>query len=147
MLCLFEGIGKEKSVHYRRGILAIIGGILILQSGVATRSFLVTAISYSDQKFGGTLPGIAQSTIQIALLVLSSIISLGGLVAIVGGVLVLLKHRLIGKILIALGGGLGFLGIAISMGYDVFTTGVSVILTHFQYWIGVLIATIGRYLV
>jgi hypothetical protein len=129
------------------GILAIIGGVLILESGVATRSFLVLAVSYSEQRFGGALPGIAQYTIRIAVLVLSAIISLGGLVAIVGGLLVLLKHRLTGKILIALGGGMGFLGIVISMGYDIFTTsGLSVIMTHFQYWIGVAIASIGRYL-
>jgi hypothetical protein len=130
------------------GVLAVIGGLLILLSGVETRSFLVSAISYSDQQFGGSLPSIAQFTIRIAVLILASIISLGGLIAIAGGVLVLLKHMLTGKILIALGGGIGFFGIVISMGYDIVTTGgVSVILTHFQYWIGVAVASIGRYLV
>ena len=123
------------------GVLAVIGGLLILQSGVVTRSFLVSAISYSDQQFGGSLPGVAQFTIRIAVLVLGLIISLGGLIAILGGVLVLLKHRLGGKILIALGGGMGFFGIVISVGYDMITTGgISVIVTHFQYWIGVVIS-------
>lgn len=137
---------KTRASIIAGGILAVIGGVLILQSGVATRSFLLAAISYSDQKFGSALPSIAQSTVQIALLLLSSVISLGGLIAILGGVLVLLKHRLSGKVLIALGGGMGLFGIAISMGYDIITTGISAIITHFQYWIGIVIASIGRYL-
>ena len=126
------------------GILAIVGGVLILQSGVGTRSLLVTVVSISEQRFGGSLPGVAKSLINLVILALSSLISLGGLLAILGGALVLLKHRFSGKILIALGGGMGFLGIAISLGYDVFTEGLSAIVLHVPYWIGILIASIGR---
>ncbi len=119
-----------------------------MASGVTTKSFLVTVVSYSEQKFGSGLLSIAQSSIDFALLALSLIIALGGTLAILGGGLVLLKHRLTGKTLIALGGGFGFIGIVIAMGYDVFTTvGISVIVTHFEYWIGVLVASIGRYLI
>jgi hypothetical protein len=128
-------------------ILAIVGGLLILGSGVTTRSFLVTAISYSDQKFGGSIPNIFQSGIQIVILLLSFLISLGGMLVIIGGLLVFLKHRSSGKILIALGGGMGFFGILLSLGYDVFTVGFSVIVTKFQYWIGVVLASVGRYLI
>lgn len=126
------------------GILAIIGGILILQSGVGTRSFLLTVVSISEQRFGGSLPGVAKSLINLVILALSSLISLGGLLAILGGALVLLKHRFSGKIFIALGGGMGFIGIGISLAYDVFTEGLSGIVLHVPYWIGVLIASIGR---
>lgn len=126
------------------GILAIVGGLLILQSGVGTRSFLLSVISISEQRFGGDLPGIAKSLINLFILALSSLISLGGLLAIIGGILVLLKHRFSGKIIIALGGGMGFLGIAISLSYDVFTQGLSAIVLHIPYWIGILIASIGR---
>lgn len=128
------------------GVLAVIGGVLILQSGVGTRSFLLTVISISDQKFGGSLPGIAKSLIDVVIIALGSLISLGGLLAIIGGVLVLLKHRFSGKILIALGGGMGFLGIAVSLAYDVFTQGLSAIISHVPYWIGIVITSIGRYL-
>ena len=126
------------------GILAIIGGILILQSGVGTRSFLLTVVSISEQRFGGSLPGVAKSLINLVIVALSSLISLGGLLAILGGALVLLKHRFSGKILIALGGGMGFIGIGISLAYDVFTEGLSGFVLHVPYWIGVLIASIGR---
>jgi hypothetical protein len=137
---------KTRASIIAGGILAIIGGILILQSGVSTRSFLLTVASYSFKHFGAGLPGIAQDSVDLALLVLGALIALGGLLAILGGFLVLMKHRLSGKILIALGGGMGFIGIAISMGYDIYTTGISSLFTHVQYWIGIVIASIGRYL-
>ena len=128
------------------GILAIIGGSLIMNSGFGTRSFIITVLSYSDQKFGSGLPDLARLTFNAAIFVLSAVIALGGLVAVLGGLLVLLKHRTMGKLLIALGGGMGFLGILISMGYDVVTTGLRVLATHFEYWIGIVIASVGRYL-
>lgn len=137
---------KMRAMIIAGGVLAVVGGVLILQSGVGTRSFLLTVISISNQKFGGTLPGIAKSLINVVILVLGSLISLGGLLAIIGGVLVLLKHRFSGKILIAFGGGMGLLGIAISLAYDVFTEGLSAIILHIPYWIGIVIASIGRYL-
>lgn len=137
---------KTRAVSIVGGILAVIGGVLILQSGVGTRSFLLTVISVSEQKFGGSLPGIAKSLINLVIIALGSLISLGGVLVILGGVLVLLKHRFSGKILVALGGGMGFLGIAISLAYDVFTVGLSAIISHVPYWIGVLIASVGRYL-
>jgi len=128
------------------GILAVIGGAIIVLSGFRTGSFLVTAASYSEAKFGSFLPGEALSVVQIALLILSFIIGFGGLLAIFGGVLVIAKHITIGKIFIGLGGGVGFLGIAISVGYAIYVNGFSVLITHVDYWIGVVVATISRYL-
>jgi len=128
------------------GILAIVGGVLILTSGYRTGSFLVTAASYSEAKFGSFLSGQELSTIQIALIVLSFVIGFGGLLAILGGVLVISKHLTIGKILIGLGGGVGFIGIAISVGYAIYVNGFSILATHVDYWLGILIASIGRYL-
>jgi len=124
----------------------MIGGAIIVASGYRTGSFLVTAASFSEAKFGSLLPGEALSAIQIALIVLSFVIGFGGLLAILGGALVIAKHLTIGKILIGLGGGLGFFGIAISAGYAIYVHGFSVLVTHVDYWIGVLIATVGRYL-
>jgi hypothetical protein len=128
------------------GVFAIVGGLLVMQSGVSTRSFLLSVASYSYERLGGGLPGIARSSIDVALFALGALIALGGLLAVLGGVLVILRHRLSGKMLIALGGGMGFLGIAISMGYDVFADGVSALYLHVQYWVGIVIASIGRYL-
>ena len=137
---------KTRASIVAGGILAIIGGLLILQSGVTTRSFLLIAVDYSYKRFGGGHPGIAQESIDLALLALGFLIAFGGLLAILGGFLVLMKHQFSGKILIALGGGIGFIGIAISMGYDILTTGFSSVFVHTQYWIGIVIASIGRYL-
>jgi len=128
------------------GLLAIIGGLLIVASGFRTGSFLLEVASYSEQKFGSDLPGIAQSAVHLAVLGLSFVIGFGGLLAILGGILVLTRHSTSGKILIGLGGGVGFLGIAISMGFSIYVTGFSVIEYHVEYWIGILIASIGRYL-
>lgn len=77
---------------------------------------------------------------------LSLVIGFGGLLAILGGVLVIAKHLTIGKILIGLGGGVGFLGIAISVGYAIYVNGFLVLVNHVEYWIGIVIATFGRYL-
>ena len=137
---------KSRNSIIAGGILAMIGGAIIVLSGFRTGSFLVTAASYSEAEFGSLLPGQALSAIQIALIVLSFVIGFGGLLAILGGVLVIAKHLTVGKILIGLGGGVGFIGIAISVGYAIYVNGFSILLTHIDYWIGVLIATIGRYL-
>jgi hypothetical protein len=137
---------KSKTRIIAGGILAMIGGAIIVTSGYRTGSFLVTVASFSEARFGSLLPGEALTAIQIGVLVLSFIIGFGGLLAILGGVLVIAKHITIGKILIGLGGGLGFFGILISMGYAVYVHGFSVLWDHVDYWIGVLIATLGRYL-
>jgi len=137
---------KSRTSIIAGGILAIVGGGLIVTSGYRTGSFLLTAASYSEAKFGSFLSGQELSTVQIALIVLSFVIGFGGLLAIVGGVLVISKHLTIGKILIGLGGGFGFIGIAIAVGYAIYVNGFSVLVNHVDYWLGVLVASIGRYL-
>ncbi len=128
------------------GVLAIIGGILIIISGFRTGSFLVTAAKFSEAQFGSILPGPALSLIQIALIILSFVIGFGGFLAILGGLLIISKHVTIGKLVLGLGGGVGFIGIAISVGFAIYASGLSVLGTHFDYWLGVLIASIARYL-
>jgi hypothetical protein len=137
---------KSRSIIIVGGIVAMIGGAIIVFSGYRTGSFLLTVASFSEAKFGSLLPGQALTAIQIALIALSFVIGFGGFLAILGGVLVIAKHLTIGKILIGLGGGLGFFGIAISVGYAIYVHGFSVLVDHVDYWIGVVIATIGRYL-
>jgi hypothetical protein len=127
------------------GALAIIAGVLILLSGFRTQSFLVSTVPYFEQKLGSYLPYFAEMTIDIALLVLSFIIALGGIAVILGGFLILTRHLTIGKVLMALGGGVGFVGIAIALGYSIYTSGLGVLLSHIDYWIGLLIASIARY--
>jgi hypothetical protein len=137
---------KSRASIVAGGILAIAGGALIVTSGFRTSSFLISAAEYSQSKYGSELPGIAQSAVHIALLALSFVIGFGGLLAVLGGGLVLSKHSTVGKVLIGLGGGFGFIGIAISLGYAIFENGFSILLLHVDYWVGVLVASIGRYL-
>jgi hypothetical protein len=127
-------------------ILAIIGGALIIISGYRTRSFIIMALSYSDQRFSGSSPFALQLTAQTAIAILSAVMALGGILAIIGGILLLLKRITIGKILIAMGGGVGFVSIAIAIGYSVFSSGLPLALSHVEYWIGVVIASLSRWL-
>ena len=128
------------------GIIAVFGGLLIVTSGFRTGSFLLSAANYSEQRFGSDLPGIAQSAMHFAILGLSLVIGFGGLLAVLGGIIIISRHVTVGKILLGLGGGVGFIGIAISMGFSIYESGLSIIVLHVDYWIGVLIASIGRYL-
>jgi hypothetical protein len=137
---------KSRASIIAGGILAITGGAIIVFSGYHTGSFLLTAANYSEARFGSYIPGGALSAIQVGLLVLSFVIGFGGLLAIFGGILVIAKHQTVGKIFIGLGGGVGFIGIAIAVGYAVYVNGFSILITHVDYWIGVVVATIGRYL-
>ena len=139
-------MGKSSASVISGGILAILGGLLILGSGFRTSSFLLTLLSYSSGKYATVLPYPVDFATRAALTVLGFIIALGGLSAILGGILALLKHRTIGKLFVALGGGIGLIGIGIAVGYAIYTSGPSILVTHIEYWIGVLIASVGRYL-
>ena len=51
------------------------------------------------------------------------VLTLGGVTVVMGGLAVLLGHKTIGRVLVALGGGASFIGLLISLGYTVFTAG------------------------
>ena len=137
---------KSKNSIMAGGILAIIGGLLIVASGFRTSSFLLSVIAYSS-KYGTTLPYSVQFATHAVLTVLSIIIALGGLAAVLGGLLALAKHTTMGKLFIAFGGGMGLIGIGISFGYAIYANGPAILVIHIDYWIGVLIASLGRYLI
>lgn len=122
--------------------LAFVGGTLLIQSGFRTPSFLLTLLSYSEKQ--SFVPPEVTAVLNIAAPILSAIISLGGLLVILGGLLVIVRHRTVASVLIALGGGFGIIGLFLALGYGVFTSGLSIILTHVDYWIGVLFATAAR---
>lgn len=127
------------------GSLAILGGVLILASGARAQSLMLDAVSFVYQREGDVLPAATQPLIKGFILVLSAIILLGGFLAVIGGLAIFRRHFTTGKILVAFGGGIGFAGIAFFMGYDIYAYGFSVLVTRIDYWIGVLLATIARY--
>jgi hypothetical protein len=127
------------------GSLAIVGGLLILSSGFRTHSFILQFAPYLEQQVNSSIPYAAQVTISAGISVLSFIIALGGLAVITGAIFVFLNHLTLGKLLIALGGGFGLIGILIAVGYAVFTSGPAILITEIDYWIGIVIASVGRY--
>jgi hypothetical protein len=126
--------------------LAVIGGALIVVSGFRTKNLMLSALSYSDKRFVSSSPAFIQVTAGDAIILLSLVMSLGGILAIVGGISLLLRHVSTGSTLIALGGGAGFISIVIAIGYSWISSGATLLAGHFEYWVGVVIATIARWL-
>jgi len=52
----------------------------------------------------------------------------------------------VGRFLIGLGGGASFLGFLIALAYAVVTEGATAVDAHSQYWIGVAVAVLARWL-
>ncbi len=112
--------------------------------GVANHSFLLTLLSLIEANLSNYLSGTWLYLVQLSILVVSLLIGLGGLTVAAGGVLILTRHRTLGRLLIALGGGAGFLGLLISFGYTSFTMGITSALDHSIYWVGLILAVIAR---
>lgn len=126
------------------GILALAGGFLIVASGFAVHGFLLFVLNFLNGKIPYYLPGFTGEFASFTIQVLTITIALGGITVILGGIAVLFGHLFTGRLLIALGGGAGFLGLAITIAYSALTLGPSTIITHSEYWIGVILAVIAR---
>jgi hypothetical protein len=137
---------KSPTIITVSAVLALIGGLLIITSGYRSHGFLITILGLADQKFGSQLPGTLQWFTSLSITVLGAVIALGGILVVLGGVIIALKHIWMGRLLIGLGGGVGFLGIAIALGVAVFTSGFGTILTHLDYWLGVVVASVASQL-
>ncbi len=127
------------------GVLAVVGGILMLASGYASRGFLYTALGYGASEVPSLLSGFAGSMALLAITVLELVIALGGLTVAIGGLVILSRHTTTGRLLIYLGGGAGFLGLLISFGYSVYKLGgLDPVLAYLPYWVGLALAVTGR---
>lgn len=139
-VALFMGVRA-----YVAGTLAIVGGLLMLGSGYTSHGFLYTAIGYAEPRFSDFLSGTALSAAVIAATVLELIMALGGLTVLVGGLIILVRHTTTGRILIWLGGGAGFIGLIIGLGYSVYKLGgVDPVFGYLPYWLGLALAISGR---
>ena len=113
-------------------------------SGYAARGFLYQALGYAEPHLSD-LGGALASAAVLAITLVQLVIGLGGLTVMAGGVIVLAKHTSIGRFVILLGGAGGFLGLLISFGYSVYKVGgVDPILYYLPYWVGLVMAVIGR---
>lgn len=130
---------------YAGGILAVVGGLLMIGSGYTSRGFLYAALGYAEPRISDFLSGSAASAAILATAVLAFIIELGGLTVLVGGLVIIAHHTTLGRILIYLGGGAGFLGLLVSFGYSAFKLrGLGPVLFYLPYWVGLALAIAGR---
>jgi hypothetical protein len=123
-------------------IFAFAGGLFIITSGYRTSSFMLSVLKIAEGQ--SVVPAEVKTVLSVAIPVLTALISLGGILVLAGAMVLVAKHKSTGSILIALGGGFGFIGIVIALGYAVYSSGFGTIITHTDYWIGVLIASVGR---
>ena len=134
----------------RAGVLAIIAGLIIVASGVTSGSILLTGLGYVDSYIGSSIGSAGQFMLQLAIGALTYLVGFGGFLALVGGVLLLLKHGSIGRFLIGLGGGMAIFGLLFSMVEALFVTGLSAPIfrqLYFGlYWVGAILATISIFL-
>ncbi|HLQ06942.1 MAG TPA: hypothetical protein VK126_04245 [Nitrososphaerales archaeon] len=131
--------------RWTAGILAIVGGVLMLGSGYASRSFLYLALGYTEPRIVDFLNGMVADAAVFAIATLELIIALGGATVAVGGIIILARHSTTGRILMFLGGGAGFLGLLISFGYSTYKLGgLGPALSYLPYWLGLVFAVVGR---
>jgi hypothetical protein len=81
---------------------------------------------------------------------LAYLVGFGGLLAILGGLLLLGGHGSSGRILIGLGGGTAIFGLLFAMAEALFVTGTSAPIFYqtfyLVYWVGAILATISIFM-
>src|SRR5487761_199234 len=137
---------KRKPVYFRAaGVLALISGLVLIASGVASGSLLLTILGYLDKSLGPELPFAGNFLLNLVIATLTFLVGLGGFLVIIGGASLLLKHAFLGRVLIGLGGGMAIFGLLFSMAEVVFVSGFSSAIFHQSYftlyWVGAILAT------
>jgi hypothetical protein len=100
-----------KTRNKTAGIIAIIGGLLILIGGGTGMVRFLSELSEIVQD----LLGGKNETVETIFWILIIIAALGGISVIIGGLLIYKEHVVIGKILIALGAGIGVIGLILGI--------------------------------
>jgi hypothetical protein len=131
----------------RAGVLAVIAGLILVASGVASGSLLLTGLGYISNSVGSSVGSAGQSVLQLAIAAVTFLVGLGGFSAIAGGVLLLRGHGSSGRFLIGLGGGTAIFGLLFSIAKSLFVTGATVPIYYepyfVLYWIGAILATVS----
>lgn len=124
--------------------LAIVVGVLMVYSGFATQSFLMTALNYAQEELSNFVGGIAGLTLGLVIYAILLLIGLGGITVILGGLALWQNHVSIGRFLIMLGGGAGFLGLLVSFSLTAYKAGLYTALGYAPHWIGLVFAVVAR---
>lgn len=146
-----EPVSPQKQVQQPRrrpslvlrfaGIIAIAAGIIFLVSGYTSHPILLTILNYIEVHFTNLLSPSELYALKLSVSILNFLVSLGGVVVISGGALLLLGRRTSGRVLVWLGGGMGILGLLFTMGEAYYYAGFSLVVFHAEYWIGLVLAT------
>ncbi len=126
------------------GALAVAGGLLMLGSGYVSHSILYLALGYAQSQIPNFLAGTSETLTSLAVAVLEFMVTFGGATVAAGGLALLAGHRTTGRALLFLGGGAGFLGVAVSFGLAAFNLGIGAASSYAGYWLGVVLAVIAR---
>jgi hypothetical protein len=126
------------------GMLGIIGGILILiGGGTGMVGFLNELREIIKNIMGDT-----NQTLETIFWILIFIAALGGIAVIIGGLLIYKNHVIIGRILIALGAGIGIGGLIIGLIISLYRGAESEFfawLTTSLLGIGIILSLIARF--
>ncbi len=134
-----------------RGLLAgtvgIIAGLILVISGVVAISFMGTILTYFLKHYSANLSPDEIAGMKVVISVLAYLVGLGGLLVIFGGFMFLIKHRISGRILIGLGGGMAVAGLFVTMAVAYAGSGFSspiFSISYFTvYWLGAILAIIA----
>jgi len=137
-------LGGSRAAALAGGLLAAAGGLLVIASGFEAHGLLLSALGVVEGEIPRYIGGIAGLTATLAVDIVVLLISLGGFTIVAGGACILLRHRTLGRALIALGGGAGFIGLLISFGYSAYSLGLTAALGNLPYWAGLVAAAAGR---
>ncbi len=137
-------MGGRSILAWSSGLLAIVGGVLMVFSGYATKGFLLTALNIAENEANQLVSGIAGLTVSLAIEIVTFLIALGGVTVVLGGLALLARHRTVGRLLIMLGGGAGFFGLLVTFGLAVLKVGLSGAFGYAPYWVGLIMAVVAR---
>jgi hypothetical protein len=123
------------------GLLAMVGGLLMVYSGYVSHSILYQAFKQYGLPY---LEGWEANTATLVISILELLNALGGITVFVGGLVLVSGHGRTGRIIILLGGGAGLLGLLASFGYSAYKLGFDQTLTYAPYWVGLILTVVAR---
>jgi hypothetical protein len=126
------------------GATAIVGGLLMFLGGVTSHSITLWILPTLKQEILTHTPATVHAEALLAIGIIAALVSLGGITVIFGGLLLLAKRRSTGRLLIAMGGGAGLIGLCLALGYYLYVNGPAGVSAHAGYWIGLVLAVVAR---
>jgi hypothetical protein len=138
---------RRKAMFLRAaGIVGIISGVILVVSGYITHPILLTMLSFIDEHYASSMSAMELYFLKLAISILTSLTALGGIVVICSGVVLLLKHRTFGRILMWLGGGVGIFGLLFTAGEAFYYSHFSLASFHAEYWLGLVLSAVAIWL-